>query len=992
MATSIQQFCLSSLTTQPTLKESQKNPPVKISKFPRNPIKTPSLKGVCKQGNLEEAFLALGHLFVNHNPTEDCLDEAFSSVLELCASEKALSHGQQIHTHILKSNNTCDSLFLNTKLVFMYGKCSSLVDAEKVFDGMFDRTIFTWNAMIGAYVTNGEPLGALELYQEMRFSGVSLDAFTFPCILKACGGGLKDLIRGSEIHGLAIKLGFITNVIVVNSLMDMYSKCDDLNAATLLHNRVNEREDVVSWNSIISAYAANGKAIEALRFFTEMQKAGIPPSTYTFVAALEACEDSSLGKLGMEIHAAILKSTLGFDLHMANALVVMYARCGKMGEAAIIFDGMDERDNISWNSMLSGFVQNGLFYDALQFFHKIHYAGQSPDQVTVISMVITSGRLGNLLNGKEIHAYAIKYGLDSDLQVGNTLIYMYAKCCKMNYMDSVFDRMHYKDFISWTTIIMGHAQNDCHLRALQLFRQVLVRGLDVDATMIGSALLASSGLKCISLVKEIHGHALRRGVYDRVLQNSIVDVYGECENVGYASHVFESIEFKDVVSWTSMMSCYVHNGLANEALDLFISMTETAVEPDSVALVSALSAAADLSALRKGKEIHGFLVRKGFILECPIASSLVDMYASCGTIENSYMIFNYVGDKDLVLWTSMINACGRHGHGNAALDIFRQMVGENVRPDHITFLALLYACSHSALVDEGRRVFEIMKNEYKLEPWPEHYACLVDLLGRANHLEEAFELVKSIETEASAAVWCSLLSGCRVHSNKELGEFAIQKLLELDPENPGNYVLVSNVFAATGRWEDVEEVRTRMKGKGLRKDPACSWIEVGDKIHTFIARDRSHPQCDEIYKKLVQITEQLEREGGYVAQTKYVLHNVAEKEKVKMLYGHSERLAIAYGLLATSEGTPIRITKNLRVCGDCHTFSKLVSKFFEREIIVRDANRFHHFRSGRPSGFGRCFHLLEQVLKNLFNKGLKEYGYQETSLQIIFYKTDNTSQ
>ncbi|KAA8550816.1 hypothetical protein F0562_002500 [Nyssa sinensis] len=822
MATSIHQFFFNPSTAHPTLKKTQRNSRLK---FPRKSIKAPSLKEICQRGSLREAFESLSNSFTEQNPPHFYLDEAYSLVLELCASKKALSQGEQIHAHIIKSNAVYDSVFLSTKLVFMYGKCGSISNAEELFDRMCERTIFTWNAMIGAYVTNGEPLGALGLFSEMHVSGVPPDARTFPCILKACGG-LNDLHCGTVIHGLTIKLGFVSNVFVINSLVDMYVKCNDLCEAMQLFDRRSEREDVVSWNSIISAFSANGQSMEALRLFREMQEAGLTPSTYTFVAVLQACEEPSFGKFGKEIHATILKSSHYFDVYVVNALLVMYSKCGKIVEAARIFNGMDEKDNVSWNSMLSGFVQNGLCNDALQFYHKMLDAGKKPDKISV---------------------------------VGNTFIDMYAKCSRMSYMSSVFDRIPNKDFISWTTAIAGYAQNNCHMRALQLFQEV-------------------------------------------------------------------QMEVKDIVSWTSMISCYVRNGLANEALGLFLSIKEMGIEPDSIALVSILSAVASLSALRKGKEIHGFLVRKGFIPGGSAASSLVDMYARCGSLDNSYKVFNYVRDKDLVMWTSMINAYGMHGCGKEAIDLFRRMEDENLVPDHVTFLALLYACSHSGLVDEGARIFEIMKCEYQLEPWSEHYACLVDLLGRANHLEEAFQFVKGMHTEPTAAVWCALLGACRVHSNKKLGEIAAQKLLELDPENPGFYVLVSNVFAATGKWEDVEEVRMRMKGKGLKKDPACSWIEVGNKVHTFIARDRSHPQSDEIYQKLAQITEILEKEGGYVAQTKFVLHNVEEEEKIKMLYGHSERLAIAYSLLATTEGTPIRITKNLRVCGDCHTFSKLVSR------------------------------------------------------------------
>lgn len=828
--------------------------------------------------------------------------------------------------------------------MFMYGKCGSLLDAEKVFDRMCERSIFTWNAMIGAYVANGESFEALELYSMMRVYGVPLDACTFPSVVKACGE-LENLCNGREIHALAIKLGFVDNAFIANSLVGMYAKCDALEVAIQMFYRMSAK-DVVLWNSIISAYIASGQSIEALRIFEEMLEAGLSPSTYSFVMALQACEDMSLEKVGMEIHATILKSSHHLDVYVANSLIVMYTRCGKIGEALRIFDGMDDRDAISWNSMLSGFIRNGLYSEALHFCHEMQEAGLKPDHGSVVSLLAASARLGNLMCGMEIHAYAIKSGLDTDLLVGNTLIDLYGKCSKTNYMDFVSDRIPKKDIISWTTVIARHAQNNCHLRALELFQKAQMEKIGVDKLMIGSILRACSGLKCVSLAKEIHGYILRRGLSDLVLHNTFVDVYGACGNVHYASHVFKLIEDKCIVSWTSMISCYVHNGFSNEALYLFLSLKETGIELDSIALMSVLSAVTSLSALRKGKEIHGFLIRKGFIREGSIASSLVDTYAHCGIIDYSLRAFNCTRDKDLVLWTSMINAYGMHGRGKAAVDLFKQMEDESLVPDHVTFLALLYACSHSGLVDEGRKFYEAMKNEYQLEPWPEHCTCLVDLLGRANHLEEAFQIVERMQTEPTAAIWRALLGACQTHSNKSLGEIAARKLLELDPENPRNYVLTSNVLAAKGRWDDVADIRMRMKEKQLKKDPACSWIEVGNKVHTFIARDRSHPQSHEIYEKLGQIIDILETEGGYVAQIEFVLHDVEEKEKVKMLHGHSERLAIAYALISTPEGTPIRITKNLRVCGDCHTFSKLVSKFFRRVIIVRDANRFHHFEGG----------------------------------------------
>lgn len=861
-------------------------------------------------------------------------------------SKKALSQGKQIHARIVKSYGFCNSPFLGTKLIFMYGKCGSLLDAENVFGKMSQRTIFAWNAVLGACVSNGDPLSALKTYREMRLLGISLDARTFSCVVKACAA-VRDLNCGAEVHGLVIKFGYGSITFIVNSLVSMYAKGNNLDKARLLFDKMGEKEDVVLWNSMISAYSSNGQSLKALEFFGDMQKAGLVTNAYSYVGALQACESSFFIKPAMGIHAAILKANENINIYVANSLIAMYIRCGNMAEATGVFNMVGNKDSVSWNSMLAGFVHNGLYSEAIEFFYSLQGAGQMVDQVSLISVVAASGRLGNLLNGMEMHAYAIKHGFDSDLQVGNTLIDMYAKCSCVTYMDRAFHKMPDKDSISWTTVIAGCAKNGHHIQAFELFRQVQAEGIDVDILMIGSILLACSGLKTVSQVKEIHACVVRREISDLALENALLDIYGECGNIVYARKKFESILSKNVVSWTSMISCYVHNGLVNEALELFHLMNQTSVVPDSIALVSALAATAKLSTLNKGKEIHCFIVRRGFILEGSIVNSLVDMYARCGALEDARKVFNCAQSKNLVLWTNMINAYGLHSRGKDAVDLYHKMKdhGDFV-PDHITFLALLYACSHSGLIDEGKRFLEIMRFEYQLEPWEEHYACVVDLLGRANHLEEAYNFIKSMQIKPTTPVWRALLGASWVHSNKRLGEIAARKLLELEPENPGNYVLISNVFASNGMWKDVEQIRMRMKGSGLKKTPGCSWIEVGNKIHTFVARDKFHPEGDEIYEKLAHITEKLKREGGYVAETKFVMHNVQEAEKVQMLYGHSERLAIAYGLLKSPGGTTIRITKNLRVCGDCHVFCKLVSRFFIRELVIRDANRFHHFENG----------------------------------------------
>ncbi|XP_028801723.1 pentatricopeptide repeat-containing protein At3g63370, chloroplastic [Neltuma alba] len=925
------------------------SPLVHCSKLSHKPIKMPSLKEYCRQGSLKDAFQSLTQLFAaNHSSNNFSLEEPYSLILDLCASQKSLSQGKQIHGRMIKSYGLCDSVFLNTKLVHMYGKCGSFIDAEKVFDEMCDRTIFTWNAMLGAYVSNGEHMKAIALYEEMRVLGVSLDAHTFPCVLKACGA-LSEPRLGAEIHGMAIKSGYGAFVFVSNALISMYARCNDLNGAKLLFESMHEKEDVVSWNSIIIAHATGGHFSDALSLFRRMRAIGLSSNTYTLVATLQACEDPAFIKLGMEMHAVTLKSDYYADIYVANSLIAMYAKCGRMEEAERVFINMNSKDYISWNTLLSGFVQNDLYSDVFKYFREMWHSGRKPDQVSLLNVIAASGRLGKLSSGMEAHAYAIRNGMDSDVQIGNTLIDLYAKCYCVKYMGGAFENMHEKDSISWTTIIAGYSQNGCHLDALNLFRMVHVERINIDVMMIGSILTACSGLKSKTSIKEIHGYIIKRDLADTLLQNALVNAYGETGHIEYTEHVFDAIESKCIVSWTSMLSSYVHNGFAIEGLELFCSLKETKLQLDSVALVSLLSAVASLSALKKGKEIHGFIIRKGFLLEGPIASSLLDMYASCGSLGDSKKLFNSVKKRDIILWTSMINAYGMHGVGTVAINLFKKMTDENIIPDHITFLALLHACGHSGLMTEGKRFFEIMKHEYQLEPWPDHYACLVDLLGRSNCLEEAYHIVKNMPIKPTAEVWCALLGACRVHSNKELGELAAEQLLKLDTENSGNYALISNILAADARWNNVEEVRIRMKRNGVKKQPGCSWIEVGNEVHTFMARDKTHPKSNDIYLKVAQFTKSLEDKVGYRPQTKFVLHNVAEEEKIQMLYGHSERLALGYGLIATPEGTSLRITKNLRTCNDCHTFFKLASKVLERVLIVRDANRFHHFQKGACS-------------------------------------------
>lgn len=904
---------------------------------------THSLKQACSQGRLVEASLALSTLS-HKSPSE----ETCSSILDLCASQKAARQGQQIHSRIIKSVGG-DSCFLETKLLFMYGKCGYISDAQNLFDGMLQRSVFTWNALIGAYVSNGFPVEAIGVYLQMRILGASPDACTFASVLKAFGA-VNDLDCGVELHGLGIKSGVISNVFVSNALVTMYAKCGDSEASMKLFHLLPEKTDVVSWNSVISACLLSGEWLEALEFFRQVIKAGIGINSYTFLGGIQACTELFHLKLGREIHAVMIRCNRDLEKIETNALLVMYARCDDMDAAVRVFKEMHSKDNISWNSLLSGYVHNGSYEKALQLFAEMQtVCFHPPDQVSVITVASALGRLTRLRPGMQVHAYAVKHGLHSDLQLSNTLMDMYTKCSCFEYAHRIFGQMIHRDYISWTTAVTGYAQKGRYSEALDHFRRVQrEEGMKVDAVMIGSILLACSGLKCSRHTKQIHCYTIKHGLLDLMLENSFVDVYGDCGETDYANKVFRNVGSKDVISWTSMISCYVRNQLYDEAIFMFRDMIVKAkLNPDAVALNSILAAIAGCSCLRKGKEVHCFLVRKGFGVDESIATSLVDMYGNCGSLEKCYKVFEMAEPKCLVLWTCLINACGMHGRGKDAIVLFERMLDSGLVPDHVAFLGILYACCHSGLVKEGMKCLDDMKNKYCMEPWPDHYACIVDLLGRSGSVEEAYEFIQTMPFEPTSSAWCALLGACRVHPNHhKIAEIASSRLLEMEPENPGCYVLISNVFASAGRWDEVEDVRVKMQEIGLRKNPGCSWMEIGNRVHSFTARDKSHPDSLQIYSKLDEITRCLQKNAGYVGNTQFILHNVGEDDKLKMLYGHSERLAIAYGLISTTEQTTIRITKNLRVCADCHHFTKLVSKWIGRVIIVRDTNRFHHFEDG----------------------------------------------
>ncbi|PKI41251.1 hypothetical protein CRG98_038363 [Punica granatum] len=446
-----------------------------------------------------------------------------------------------------------------------------------------------------------------------------------------------------------------------------------------------------------------------------------------------------------------------------------------------------------------------------------------------------------------------------------------------------------------------------------------------------------------------------RRLFDEMPQRSLVSLtsmitcYAKHGEMGKARWLFDEMPERDVVCWNVMIDGYAQNGFPNEALVMFRSMMSDAkLRPNEVTVLAVLSACGQMGALEMGRWLHSFIENSKIRDNLHLETALIDMYSKCGSLEDARLVFEWMNKKDVVAWNSMISGYAMHGFSRDALATFDEMRRLGINPNDVTFIGVLNACGHTGMVREGRMLFNMMKDKYGIEPKVEHYGCLVNLLGRAGHLEEAYDLVKGMRPEPDIVIWSSLLGACRLHDDLALGEEIAELLLEQNPASSGTYALLSNIYANSGNWIEVARIRGMMKSKGVVKEKGCSSIEVDNTVHEFLARDTKHPRCQEIYLMLEEMNGWLKAEG-YRAETDKVLHDLGDAEKGRSLEVHSERLAIAFGLISSQPGTTIRIVKNLRVCSDCHAVSKVLSRVTGRKIIMRDRNRFHHFVDGSCS-------------------------------------------
>ncbi|CAM8905953.1 unnamed protein product [Rhodiola kirilowii] len=536
-----------------------------------------------------------------------------------------------------------------------------------------------------------------------------------------------------------------------------------------------------------------------------------------------------------------------------------------------------------------------------------------------------------------------------NIMSGNILINGYMQIGDLDGARQVFDEMPERNVATWNAMLTGLVQFECNEDGLDVFSQMHVLGWLPDEYALGSALRACAGLRSAVAGEQVHAYAIKNGFESNmVVGSSLAHMYSKSGSLDDGEKVIKQMPELNVVAWNTLIAGRAQHKYPEGVLDQYNMMKAAGCRPDKITFVSALSSCAELATLGQGQQIHAEVIKTGTGSIDGVLSSLISMYSKCGCLNESVEAFNECESKDAVLWSAMIAAYGYHGRGEEAVKLFETLEKEAIEVNDVTFLSLLYACSHCGLKQQGLKFFNMMIEKYHLKPRVQHYTCVVDLLGRSGCLEEAEARIRSLPVKADSVIWKTLLSACKLHKNEEIAKRAAEEIIGLDPSDSVSYVTLSNIHASAQRWEEVSIVRREMKERYIKKEPGISWVEMKNCIYQFCVSDKSHTCSNEIISYLNELTNDLKLRG-YMPDISSVLHDMDCEEKEQNLVHHSEKLAVAFALVKTTADAPIRIMKNLRMCSDCHVFIKFISELKEREIIVRDSSRFHHFNKGTCS-------------------------------------------
>ncbi|XP_077215201.1 pentatricopeptide repeat-containing protein At4g13650-like [Tasmannia lanceolata] len=751
---------------------------------------------------------------------------SFVSAIKNSIIQKSLPTGKSLHAQLIKSGFLPEPQLFN-HLINLYSKLSDLVDARKLFDEMPHRNLISFSTLISGYSQLGSPQSALDLITQLQKQEISPNQYVFSSLILACTK-LNSVNQGKQIHAQVIVSDFESDRFVKTSLIDMYSKCGDLESTFLVFDQCPITiRDPVMYNSMISGLVSFGSYEKALGVFVQAREDfDLRPTGFTFCSLIKACTNLDRG-IGEQIHGFSVKTGFDSDCFVGTSLVDMYGRFGDMESSEIVFRSILLTDLALYNAMIVGFSQNGLNELALEFFSELKLVGFNPNECTFSSVLKAFSGLKCASLGRAFHGVVVKSEFCRDLVVNTALIDVYMKCGCVKESCRVFDKMSKRSSVSYNSMILGHGQSGNFNEAVRLFIDMNRMQLEADnATFI--VLLSW----CPGTERSVYVHAIKRGFgLDLMVQNALLDGLIKGGAVDEAQSFFDKMQQRNVVSWTTIISGLSQLGFDPDALEFFKRMQIESVCPNCFTFSCVLKACGNLANLEQGRCIHGCSIKHGINDEEFTNCSLLDMYAKCGALDESYRLFDELPKKDVVSWNSMISGCAHHGYGNEALKLFEIMEKNGVTPNHVTFVSLLSACSRCGLLDVGVSIFESMTRKYGIVPSMEHYTCMVDMFGRAGMLDRAKLLIDDMPFEPSVSIWNIFLAACKLHGDAELAQLSIDHILRMEgPDNASLLVLMSNMYSEVGMWDDAEKVRKRIRDQGMKKEPGVSWVQIKDKL------------------------------------------------------------------------------------------------------------------------------------------------------------------
>ncbi|KAJ8760402.1 hypothetical protein K2173_015069 [Erythroxylum novogranatense] len=607
------------------------------------------------------------------------------------------------------------------------------------------------------------------------------------------------------------------------------------------------------WNSKIRQFLNQGKAQKALLLFRQMKQSGTQPDNFTFLFIFKACAILSNVTQTLLFHTHVAKSPFLTDSFVQTSLLHVYAKSDRLDLAYQVFAQMPKRDVASWNAMLVGFVQTGDFDTAFDIFREMRVGGALPDSVTIMGLSQAVSEVKNLELAKGVHSFGIRVGVDSDVSVANTWMSLYAKCGDLEFAESIFNGIEacLRSVISWNSMIASYSKFEKYVDALNSYKLMLHDGYKPDISTIISLLSSFVQPEAVFQGMLIHSQAIKYGFcLDVCVANTLVSMYSKCGVIDSARCLFDGMHDRTAVSWSVLIAGYARNGNVDEVLALFNAMEAADEKPNLVAMLSIISGCGQAGILELGKWMDAYADSNGLKDNAVVCNALIDMYAKCGSMPDAQEIFYAMSNRTIVSWTAMIAGYALNGLFGEALDHFYQMLKVGLKPNHVTFLAVLQACSHAGFLEKGRECFNMMTNVYKINPGLDHYSCMVDLLGRRGKLKEAMELIEAMSVKPDAAIWGTLLNACKIHCNIAIGEYAAHHLFKLEPHKAVPYVEMANLYASARRWDGFRRIRTMMHFNRVRKNPGQSFVVMNGKSHAFTVDDRGHHEHKLIYEAL----------------------------------------------------------------------------------------------------------------------------------------------